>query len=121
MTEAEKAVITDSDSAGNFIVKGRGETNLRSVNGASSYWALSEQGARIVTQMRMDAGNAAALAAQNQARSQAEKTISGYVDEMNRLAGQLESTMANMPGTTVDPDKPDKPDKPNKPDNPKCS
>lgn len=118
LTEAEKAALSDRDSAGNFVIGERSKRNLRSVKGASSYWALSEEGARIVTQMRKDAGNAAALAAQNEARTNAERTISGYVDEMNRLAGQLETTMSNMPGKDVDPegtpDKPDKPDKPNK-------
>lgn len=118
LTEAEKAVLSDRDSAGNFVIGERSKRNLRSVNGVSSYWALSEEGARIVTQMRKDAGNASALAAQNEARTNAERTISGYVDEMNRLAGQLETTMANMPGADVDPDggEPDKADKPDKPD-----
>lgn len=118
LSEAEKAAISDRDSAGNFVIGERSKRNLRSVDGWSSYWALSEEGARIVTQMRKDAGNAAALAAQNNARSTAEHTISGYVDEMNRLAGQLESTMSNMPGTTVDPDDDRKPDKSNKPNSP---
>lgn len=104
LTEAEKAAVSDRDSAGNFIIGDRSKRNLRSVDGMTSYWALSEEGARIVTQMRKEAGNAAALAAQNNARSIAERTISGYVDEMNRLAGELEQTMANMPGRDVDRD-----------------
>lgn len=118
LTEAEKAAVSDRNSAGNFVVGERSRRNLRSVDGWSSYWALSEEGARIVNGMRKQAGNASALAAQNKARSTAESTISGYVDEMNRLAEQLESTMANIPGTDVDPDdgKPDKPDKPDSPD-----
>lgn len=120
LTEDEKAAISDRDSAGNFIIGDRSKRNLRSVKGASSYWALSEEGARIVTDMRKAAGNSAALAAQNNARTNAERTISGYVDDMNRLADQLEATMSNMPGKDVDPDgksgKPDKPNKPNKPD-----
>lgn len=118
LTEAEKAAISDRDSAGNFVTGGRGERNLRMVKGASSYWALTDEGARIVTQMRRDAGNASALAAQNNARTNAERTIQGYIGEMNRLADQLDATMANIPGTNVDPDggKPDKPDKPDTPD-----
>lgn len=116
LTEAEKAAISDRDSAGNFTVGERSKRNMRYVAGLSSYWALSEEGARIVTQMRRDAGNAAALAAQNDARSKAESTISGYVDEMNRLSGQLESTMSRMPGKDVDPE--DKPDNSNKPESP---
>lgn len=118
LTEAEKAAISDRDSAGNFVTGGRGERNLRMVKGASSYWALTDEGARIVTQMRRDAGNASALAAQNNARTNAERTIQGYIGEMNRLADQLDATMANIPGSNVDPDggKSDKPDKPDKPD-----
>ena len=117
LTEEEKAAISDRDSAGNFIIGDRSKRNLRSVNGASSYWALSEEGARIVTEMRKKVGNASALAAQKNAQEDAKRTISGYVDEMNRLAGQLETTMSNMPGKDVDPDgKPNKPDKPDKPD-----
>lgn len=118
LTEAEKAAISDRDSAGNFVTGGRGERNIRMVNGASSYWALTDEGARIVTQMRRDAGNASALAAQNNARTNAERTIQGYIGEMNRLADQLDATMANIPGTNVDSDggKPDKPDEPDKPD-----
>lgn len=119
LTEEEKAAIADKDSSGNYVTSGRSEKNMRLVRGGSSYWALTDEGAKIVTEMRKRAGNASALAAQNRARFTAESTISGYVDEMNRLAGQLESTMANIPGTDVDPDdngKPDKPDKPTSPD-----
>ena len=41
----------------------------------------------------------------------------GYVDTMTQLSGELEHTMANIPGIDVEPDggTPDKPDKPNKP------
>ncbi len=120
LTEAEKAAVSDRDSAGNFIVGDRSKRNLRLVNGMSSYWTLTEEGARIVTDMRKAAGNSAALAAQNKARSDAERTISGYVDEMNRLVEQLEKTMTHMPGKDVDPDgksgNSDTPDNPNTPD-----
>lgn len=120
LTETEKAAISDRDSAGNFVTSGRGERNLRMVNGVSSYWALTDEGARIVTQMRRDAGNVSALAAQNNARTNAERTIQGYIGEMNRLADQLDATMANIPGTNVEPEggKPDKPDTPDKSDKP---
>lgn len=119
LTDAEKAAVADKDSSGNYVTTGKSVANMRLVKGASSYWALTDEGARIVTEMRKQAGNASALAAQNRARSNAENTISGYVDEMNRLAGQLESTMSNIPGTDIDPDgnkKQRKPGKPNSPD-----
>ncbi|MBD5220447.1 MAG: hypothetical protein HDS72_09505, partial [Bacteroidales bacterium] len=115
LTDPEKAAISDYDSAGNFTVGERSKRNMRYVAGMSSYWALSEEGARIVTEMRKKVGNAAALAAQNEAQEDAKRTISGYVDEMTRLAGELETTMSNMPGKDVDPEgKPNNPQKPDK-------
>ncbi len=120
LTDAEKAAVAQRNSKGEFI---SGGPNLRNVSGLSSYWALSERGARIVTQMRKNAGNASALAAQKDARTTAEKTIQDYVGKMNIISEKLDATMTNIPGTTVDSEeigktgKPDSPDKDSRIDN----
>lgn len=113
LTDAEKAAVATRNGEGEFV---SGGPNLRIVKGLESYWALSDEGARIVTQMRKDAGNAAALAAQNDARATAEQTIQEYVEEMNVIAEKYDETMARIPGKTVDPENENGPDNTDKPD-----
>lgn len=105
LTDAEKAAVSNRDSKGNYIVGGN--NNLRNVKGFSSYWALSEEGAKIVTQMRKDAANADALAAQTAARSTADNTMRGYLNEMNQISDRIGNIMDNIPGLNVDPDEDD--------------
>lgn len=95
-----------------------GITSWYSKYGGQSGTDLTEEGARVINEMRKKAGNQAALDRQDAARQKATQTIAGYVDTMTNLANQLESTMSNMPGTTVDPDDDRKPDKSNKPNSP---
>lgn len=104
LTEEEKAAVSDQDSEGNFIVAGRGEQNLRSVSGWESYWALNEEGARIINQMRKDAALAQALQNQENARANAENRINGYLNEIRNLNAQLKSKMKQIPGDELDED-----------------
>ena len=94
-----------------------GITSWHSQYGGQSGTDLTEEGARVINEMRRKAGNQAALERQEAARQNAIQRISGYVDTMTQLSGELEHTMANIPGIDVEPDggTPDKPDKPNKP------
>lgn len=69
----------------------------------TTYKNIDAEGVRIINEMRKRAGNAAALAAQDSARQQAESTISGYVDTINKLDSQLDALMNELPGETVDP------------------
>lgn len=89
-------------------------TTWRSNYGGQSGENLDAEGARIINEMRKRQGNLDALGRQQAARDSAANVIGGYVDEMNRLSGQLESAMSNMPGADVDPGKPDEPEKPEK-------
>lgn len=86
--------------------------------GVGGEYRIDAEGARLINEARRVAGNQAALDRQEAARQNATQTIAGYVDTMTKLADELEQTMTNMPGTTVDPDggKPDKSNKPNEPD-----
>lgn len=95
-----------------------GITSWHSKYGGQSGTDLTEEGARVINEMRREAGNQAALDRQDAARQNAIQTISGYVDTMTQLANELERTTANIPGTDVDPEsgKPEKPNKPDKPD-----
>ncbi len=95
-----------------------GITSWHSDYGGQSGTDLTEEGARVVNEMRRKAGNRAALGRQEAARQNAIQTISGYVDTMTRLSDKLESTMTNIPGTDTDPEKNGNPDKPDKPDDP---
>lgn len=104
LTEEEKAAVSDQDSEGNFIVAGRGEQNLRSVSGWESYWALNEEGARIINQMRKVAALAQALQNQENARANAENRINGYLNEIRNLNAQLKSKMEQIPGDELDED-----------------
>lgn len=70
----------------------------------TTYKYIDDEGVRIINEMRKSAGNTAALAAQSAARQEAETTISGYVDDITELGGELDALMKNLPGTTVDPD-----------------
>lgn len=65
---------------------------------------IDAEGARIINEMRHDAGNQAALDRQEAARQRANQTIAGYVDTMTSLSNQLEASLNNVPGKTVDPD-----------------
>lgn len=87
-------------------------------SGATAWTELDEEGARIINEMRKKQGNIDALGRQQAARDKAIGMISGYVDEMGKLSGQLDSVMSNMPGADIDPEKPDRPDKPDTSDNP---
>lgn len=95
-----------------------GITSWHSKYGGQSGTDLTAEGARVVNEMRREAGNKAALDRQATARQNAIQTISGYVDTMTQLSNELERTMTNMPGVDADPNggRPDKPDKPDKPD-----
>lgn len=87
--------------------------------GIGGRYTIDSEGARIINDARKKAGNQAALDRQDAARQRATQRIAGYVDTMTNLTNQLESTMANIPGTNVDPEgngKPDKPDKSTSPD-----
>ncbi len=95
-----------------------GITTWHSEYGGQSGTNLTEEGARVINEMRRKSGNQAALDRQEAARQNAIQTISGYVDTMTQLSDELERTMTNIPGTDIDfnGDKPDKPSKPDKPD-----
>ena len=92
-----------------------GITSWHSKYGGQSGTNLTEKGARVINEMRKKAGNQAALDRQEAARQRATQRIAGYVDTMNNLTNKLESTMANIPGTDVDPDDSGKPYKLGKP------
>lgn len=81
-----------------------GITSWHSEYGGQSGTKLTAEGARVVNEMRRRAGNQAALDRQETARQQGESAISGYVDEINKLDGQLDELMNKLPGTTVNPD-----------------
>lgn len=85
-------------------------TTWHSQYGGQSGENLDAEGARIINEMRKKQGNLDALGRQQAARDNATNIIGGYVDEMNRLSGQLDSVMSNMPGTDIEPEKSDKPD-----------
>ena len=104
LTEEEKAAISDQDSEGNFIVAGRGIQNLRSVNGWESYWALNEEGAKIINQLRREKASNQVLQNQENARTNAQNRINGYLDEIRNLNAQLKSKMAQIPGDELDDD-----------------
>lgn len=110
-----QTLTTEEAAAANAV---GGITTWHSEYGGQSGTNLTEEGARVINEMRRKSGNQAALDRQEAARQNAIQTISGYVDTMTQLSDKLERTMTNMPGTDVDPngDKPDKPGKPDKPD-----
>lgn len=82
-------------------------TSWYSKYGGQSGVDLDEEGARIINEIRKAAGYAAALQRQADARQQAQDRIAGYVDDMNKLNGELDALMDKLPGTTVDPETPD--------------
>lgn len=104
LTEAEKDAIADRNNRGFFEINDKNKKNLRRVKGFSAYWALSEEGAEIVNEMRRTAGNAAALARQKSAKEEGQQRISGYLDEIGRLDKELDSTLSKLPGKTVTPE-----------------
>lgn len=82
-----------------------GITSWHSKYGGQSGTDLTAEGARVVNEMRREAGNKAALDRQATARQNAIQTISGYVDTMTQLSNELERTMTNMPGVDADPNR----------------
>lgn len=81
----------------------KGHTYYKSGFGGGSNY-LDEEGARIITEMRKKKGNSAALQAQADARRNAENEIGGIMNTIKDIQSKLDQEMANLPGTTVDPD-----------------
>ncbi len=70
-------------------------------SGASGGVDLTEEGARIVNEMRRKSGNSAALQRQQDAKDNAANEISGYVNEMKILQGKIDKEMDSLPGLTI--------------------
>lgn len=92
-----------------------GITSWHSMDGAHSGTNLTEEGARVINEMRKKAGNQEALERQEAARQSATQTIAAYVDTMTDLANKLDSIMSEIPGNDVDSDDKETPNTPGKP------
>ena len=105
LTDEEKAAISNQRTrSGDFVVTEDSKRYLRNVNGWESYWALSEEGVRIINQMRKNKAISQALQNQQDARTNAQNTTNAYVDEIKKLNEQLKVKLKEIPQDD-DPDK----------------
>ena len=105
LTDEEKAAISNQRTrSGDFVVTEDSKRYLREVNGWESYWALSEEGVRIINQMRKNKAISQALQNQQDARTNAQNTTNDYVDEIKKLNEQLKVKLKEIPQDD-DPDK----------------